>query len=136
EHGGARDAGTTVVGPVRPRPHIALAADRPGRIAGQRIPRGTVLARLAELGCEGEGEYILAVGPPSWRPDLGGPAELGGGGLRLGGVEHGGRWAAGGTRRAGAHHAAAAAPDGRPGAGRGRVRGGAQLSVRLPAAGR
>src|SRR5262249_40276547 len=52
------------------------AADRPGRIAGQRIPRGTVLARLAELGCEVEGEYILAVVPPSWRPDLVDPADL------------------------------------------------------------
>jgi phenylalanyl-tRNA synthetase beta chain len=76
EHGGARDAGVTTVGPVRPRPHIALSADRPGRIAGREIPRGTVVQRLSEVGCEVEGEYILAVVPPSWRPDLVDPADL------------------------------------------------------------
>jgi len=76
EHGGATDVGVTVVGPVRPRPHIALAADRPGRIAGRDIPRGTVVERLTEIGCEVEGEYILAVVPPPWRPDLVDPADL------------------------------------------------------------
>src|SRR5262249_34532162 len=76
EHGGARDAGVTVKGSIRPRPHIALAADRPGRLARRPIPGGPVLARLAEVGCEVEGEYILAVVPPPWRPDLVDPADL------------------------------------------------------------
>jgi phenylalanyl-tRNA synthetase beta chain len=76
EFGGAADGGLSVVGPARPRPHIALAADRPGRIAGRDIPLAAVVARLVEIGCEVEGEYTLAVVPPSWRPDLVDPADL------------------------------------------------------------
>jgi phenylalanyl-tRNA synthetase beta chain len=74
--GGASLAGRTVVGDPRPRPHIALAADRPGRVAGREIPTATVVSRLAEVGCEVEGEYTLAVVPPSWRPDIADPADL------------------------------------------------------------
>ncbi|HSV68316.1 MAG TPA: phenylalanine--tRNA ligase subunit beta [Mycobacteriales bacterium] len=75
-HGGGRSGGLTVVGARRSRPHIALAADRPGRLAGRPIPSATVAARLGEVGCVVEGEYILTVEPPSWRPDLVDPADL------------------------------------------------------------
>jgi phenylalanyl-tRNA synthetase beta chain len=75
-HGGAVSGGLTVVGEPRPREHIPLAADRPGRVAGREIAGPVVIQRLTEIGCEVEGEYVLAVVPPSWRPDLADPADL------------------------------------------------------------
>jgi phenylalanyl-tRNA synthetase beta chain len=74
--GGAVAGGLSEVGERRPRPHIALAADRPGRIAGRDIAGPVVVGRLAEVGCEVEGEYVLSVVAPSWRPDLADPADL------------------------------------------------------------
>ena len=76
EYGGAVVGGLTVVGEPRPRPHIALSADRPGRVAGREIPGPVVVGRLTEIGCTVEGEYVLAVVPPPWRPDLADPADL------------------------------------------------------------
>lgn len=76
ELGGATDAGLTVVGSPYPRPHIALAAGQPGRLAGRVIPPAAVMRRLTEVGCQVEGEYIFTVVPPSWRPDLADPADL------------------------------------------------------------
>ena len=75
-HGGATVGGLTEVGKPRSRVHIALAADRPGRLVGRPIPGPTVVARLAQIGCDVEGQYILTVAPPSWRPDLLDPADL------------------------------------------------------------
>jgi phenylalanyl-tRNA synthetase beta chain len=75
-HGGATAGELTEVGTPHPRPHIALAADRPSRLAGRPISGVTVAARLTEIGCEVEGQYILTVVPPSWRPDLVDPADL------------------------------------------------------------
>jgi phenylalanyl-tRNA synthetase beta chain len=76
EFGGVAEAGLTVVANPHPRPHIAFATGLPGRVAGREIPPATVTRRLTEVGCQVEGEYILTVVPPTWRPDLVDQADL------------------------------------------------------------
>ena len=82
--------------PVEPV-SIALAASYPGQVAGQHYGQDTVARRLREVGCEvteappgtpadsaagrrrGQRPHdgvTLLVTPPSWRPDLAGPADL------------------------------------------------------------
>ena len=74
--------GGAAAGPVTdedqrpPRPQVRLAVDQPGRVAGRAYPREVVLRRLAEVGCVVEGEQVLLVTAPTWRPDLTGPADL------------------------------------------------------------
>ncbi|MGY1653728.1 phenylalanine--tRNA ligase subunit beta [Geodermatophilus sp. SYSU D01119] len=78
EYGGARVVGAPVdVDTRRPRPSIALAADRPGRVSGVPYPAAQVVELLGAVGCavEADGE-LLTVTPPSWRPDLTDPADL------------------------------------------------------------
>ncbi|MGY1717304.1 phenylalanine--tRNA ligase subunit beta [Geodermatophilus sp. SYSU D01106] len=78
EYGGARVVGAPVdVDTRRPRPSIALAADRPGRVSGVPYPPEQVVELLGAVGCavEADGDR-LTVTPPSWRPDLTDPADL------------------------------------------------------------
>ncbi|MGX5656976.1 phenylalanine--tRNA ligase subunit beta [Geodermatophilus nigrescens] len=78
EYGGARVVGAPVdVDTRRPRPTIALAADRPGRVSGVPYPPEQVVELLGAVGCavEADGDR-LTVTPPSWRPDLTDPADL------------------------------------------------------------
>ncbi|MCW2599620.1 MAG: phenylalanyl-tRNA synthetase, beta subunit [Frankiales bacterium] len=76
------ELGGAVAGPVTdvdhraPRPQLQLPVDKPGQVAGRAYDRGTVLQRLADIGCEVTGDQVLLVTPPPWRPDLTGPAEL------------------------------------------------------------
>ena len=78
EHGGARVVGAPVdVDTRRPRPSIALAADRPGRVSGVPYPPEQVVELLGAVGCAVEADGgSLTVTPPSWRPDLTDPADL------------------------------------------------------------
>jgi phenylalanyl-tRNA synthetase beta chain len=48
----------------------------PGRVAGRDFDAAAVRRRLEVVGCAVEGEDVLRVTPPSWRPDLTGPADL------------------------------------------------------------
>jgi phenylalanyl-tRNA synthetase beta chain len=67
---------------------IRIAADLPDRIAGVSYPAGTTARRLTQIGAvvAADGD-ILAVTPPSWRPDLLQPADLVEEVLRLEGLE-------------------------------------------------
>ncbi|QKT07145.1 phenylalanine--tRNA ligase subunit beta [Gordonia sp. X0973] len=74
--------------PVEPTPVIAFAADAPDRTAGIVYPEGTSARRLREVGCAvEEHDGLLAVTPPSWRPDLRQSADLVEEVLRLEGLE-------------------------------------------------
>jgi phenylalanyl-tRNA synthetase beta chain len=77
EFGGAQAApGYTVVGEGSARPVVTMAASRPEDLVGMSIDRATVVARLEQVGCTVDGADELVVRPPSWRPDLTGPADL------------------------------------------------------------
>ena len=77
EHGGAADSGGyTVVGAGPVLPTIALPVELPGQTAGMSIAPAAVIARLVEVGCTVEDADVLRVRPPTWRPDLIGPADL------------------------------------------------------------
>ncbi|HEV7211618.1 MAG TPA: phenylalanine--tRNA ligase subunit beta [Blastococcus sp.] len=78
EYGGARVVGGLVDLDTRgPRPTIELAPDRPARVAGVPYTSGQVVELLGAVGCtvDADGD-LLAVTPPSWRPDLTDPADL------------------------------------------------------------
>ncbi|WP_353109326.1 phenylalanine--tRNA ligase subunit beta [Gordonia sp. (in: high G+C Gram-positive bacteria)] len=88
-------AGGQVAGPiadvrvdVAPVAAIQIAADEPDTTAGVTYAAGTTAARLREVGCsvDDSGE-LLAVTPPSWRPDLRQRADLVEEVLRLEGLE-------------------------------------------------
>lgn len=66
---------------------IVIDADLPDRTAGVAYPEGTTAARLREVGSAVDGDAILTVTPPSWRPDLRQPADLVEEVLRLEGLE-------------------------------------------------
>ncbi|MFT3899877.1 MAG: phenylalanine--tRNA ligase subunit beta [Gordonia sp. (in: high G+C Gram-positive bacteria)] len=87
--GGAETgAWTDVRLPVEPAPVIPFAADAPDRTAGIDYPAGTSAKRLREVGCTvEEHDGLLAVTPPSWRPDLRQSADLVEEVLRLEGLE-------------------------------------------------
>jgi phenylalanyl-tRNA synthetase beta chain len=76
ELGGATAGPITDVDERTPRPRLRLPVGRPGQVAGRAYERAVVLQRLADVGCEVEGDDVLLVTPPSWRPDLTGAAEL------------------------------------------------------------
>ncbi|MGB8649147.1 MAG: phenylalanine--tRNA ligase subunit beta, partial [Mycobacteriales bacterium] len=76
ELGGATAGPVTDVDDRAPRPQLRLPVDLPGRVAGRSYDTHTVLRRLADVGCAVEGDGVLVVTPPSWRPDLTGAAEL------------------------------------------------------------
>jgi phenylalanyl-tRNA synthetase beta chain len=76
EHGGGTAGPVTDVD-QRPTPaQVRLPVALPGRVAGVDYERDTVLRRLADVGCTTEGDDVLLVTPPTWRPDLTGPADL------------------------------------------------------------
>ncbi len=76
--GGAAGAGYTVAGPGPDRVTITVAVDLPARVAGFPISGETAVRRLEQVGCAvgGASGDILGVIPPSWRADLGTPADL------------------------------------------------------------
>ncbi|MDF0531880.1 phenylalanine--tRNA ligase subunit beta [Tsukamurella sp. 8F] len=86
-------AGGTVVGEITDiggyseRPAITIDAGLPARIAGVDYPAGTTERRLTQIGCRVQGDATLTVVPPTWRPDLGMPADLVEEVLRLEGLE-------------------------------------------------
>jgi phenylalanyl-tRNA synthetase beta chain len=65
---------TAPIEPVR----IVIRADLPDRVAGTEYGADTVIGRLREVGCEVDRkpDGLLAVQPPSWRPDLTDPNDL------------------------------------------------------------
>ena len=76
ELGGATPAGATDTGQAWPRPVITIDAGRPAHTAGIAISPEEVARRLVQVGCEVNGDDVLTVTPPSWRPDLTDPADL------------------------------------------------------------
>ena len=84
EHGGgtADPAWTDVDARTLPAA-ISLQADLPTRLVGVRYTTEEVMTTLEQIGCTvrapgpgTDGNETLAVVPPSWRPDLTGPADL------------------------------------------------------------
>jgi phenylalanyl-tRNA synthetase beta chain len=134
-HGGAKaKAGKQILdlNYPGPRPVISLDPARPERLIGVPYPAQRVADLLAAVGCtvSTEDAQSLAVTPPSWRPDLLGPADLVEEIVRLDGFD----------RVPSALPIAppgngltrpAAAPLGRADPGRARLRGGALVPVRL-----
>lgn len=74
--GGAVSAGTTDVDQHDEPAVLRLPVDLPSRLGGRDYPPAVVRRRLEEVGCTVEGDDVLRVTPPSWRPDLTGSAEL------------------------------------------------------------
>ncbi|MGZ8180107.1 phenylalanine--tRNA ligase subunit beta [Williamsia sp. SKLECPSW1] len=67
---------------------VVIDADLPDRVAGVSYPAGTTVRRLEQVGCAVTGPGPISVVPPSWRPDLRGPADLVEEVLRLEGLEN------------------------------------------------
>ena len=88
--GAAVVPGATHASAPVPQVTIALAADYPDRVAGQAYGSATVVRRLRQVGCEVTDPEapVLAVIPPSWRPDLTDPADLAEEVIRLEGYEN------------------------------------------------
>ena len=87
EHGGGTAEGAwTDVDAVEPPATISLRPDLPTRLVGVEYATDEVVATLEQIGCVVEPRWTqldggprlqtLAVAPPSWRPDLTGPADL------------------------------------------------------------
>jgi phenylalanyl-tRNA synthetase beta chain len=76
ELGGAVADGRTDVDSRPERPVLRMPVVMPGRVAGRAYDAAAVRRRLEVVGCSVEGEDVLRVTPPSWRPDLTGPADL------------------------------------------------------------
>ena len=76
ELGGASVGAITDVDERAARPQLRLPVGEPGRLAGRHYEPLVVRGRLIDVGCEVEGDEVLLVTPPSWRPDLTGAAEL------------------------------------------------------------
>ena len=140
---------------------ISMAVDYPDRVAGVVYGRDTVVRRLREVGCTvvqtrapsptvapwrsgpqpdedapapaapPASVSVLDVTPPSWRSDLTDPADLAEEVIRLEGYESIPSRMPRALAGTGADPAAAAAPVGGPDAGRGRLRRGAVLAVRV-----
>jgi phenylalanyl-tRNA synthetase beta chain len=78
EHGGGT-AGKAILDLNYPpaTASITMAADRPARLIGVPYPTARVVELLQEVGCAVTvADDQLTVTPPSWRPDLLGPADL------------------------------------------------------------
>jgi phenylalanyl-tRNA synthetase beta chain len=73
------------------QPVVKMAADLPDRTAGVAYGDGVTVARLTQIGARVQADpndpSVLAVTPPSWRPDLVQPADLVEEVLRLEGLE-------------------------------------------------
>jgi phenylalanyl-tRNA synthetase beta chain len=70
-----------------PRPTITMDPGRPSRLIGVEYPPERVAELLTAVGCEVTTGEALTVTPPSWRPDLLGPADLTEEVVRLDGFE-------------------------------------------------
>lgn len=66
---------------------IVIAPDHPDKVAGISYGRPVVVGRLREVGCTIRESDVLAVTPPSWRPDLTDPNDLAEEVIRLEGYE-------------------------------------------------
>ncbi|MBI1377444.1 MAG: phenylalanine--tRNA ligase subunit beta [Frankiales bacterium] len=88
-HGGGSYVGMTAVEAAREPVVVELDPALPGRVAGVPIERDVVVDRLAAVGATvaDASAAVLAVTPPSWRPDLVDPADLVEEVLRLGGYD-------------------------------------------------
>jgi phenylalanyl-tRNA synthetase beta chain len=68
---------------------VTMAPDYPDQVAGMAYGLDTVTGRLRQVGCEvSEDGPVLAVRPPSWRPDLTDPSDLAEEVIRLEGYEN------------------------------------------------
>ncbi|MCL2614835.1 MAG: phenylalanine--tRNA ligase subunit beta, partial [Nocardioidaceae bacterium] len=78
QHGGATaDAGFTHVGEPPAPSVITVAADLPARLSGIEVSAEEVVKHLRAVGATvEETDGMLAVVPPTWRPDLGDPYDL------------------------------------------------------------
>jgi len=79
EHGGGvADEALTDVDRTVPAPAFELELDHPGRLVGVPYTQDEVRAVLTEIGCtlQDVREGVVAVTPPSWRPDLASAVDL------------------------------------------------------------
>jgi phenylalanyl-tRNA synthetase beta chain len=76
--GATPDRGFTDVDNRVPGGSLVLDPGYPGRLAGRPFDAAVVRQRLVDVGCTVDElpGGLLAVTPPSWRPDLGQPADL------------------------------------------------------------
>jgi phenylalanyl-tRNA synthetase beta chain len=91
--GGTIEPGRTDVGVPPVLPPVVMPLELPDQIAGVRYERGVTARRLGQIGCAVElrssaGNAEIVATPPSWRPDLQGPADLVEEVLRLEGYEN------------------------------------------------
>ena len=66
---------------------VTMPAGHPDKVAGVAYGRDAVVRRLEQVGCTVAGDDVLAVTPPSWRPDLTDPNDLAEEVIRLEGYE-------------------------------------------------
>lgn len=78
EHGGGHYVGMTAVEAPHEATVIDLPVNEPGDVAGMEIPGVMVVRILQAVGCNmtDDTAEVLAVTPPSWRPDLTDPIDL------------------------------------------------------------
>jgi phenylalanyl-tRNA synthetase beta chain len=76
EHGGGVAGAVTDVDHRVARTPVRLPVGKPGQVAGREYSREQVVGRLVDVGCEVDGDEVLLVTAPTWRPDLTGPADL------------------------------------------------------------
>ncbi len=77
--GGRIEPGRTDVGVERVLPVVSLPLGEPARLIGRTFDRATIEHWLSIVGCtvaDTGDQGVLAVTPPSWRPDLARPADL------------------------------------------------------------
>jgi phenylalanyl-tRNA synthetase beta chain len=74
--GGAAAGGGTDVDEHPPPAVLRLPIEMTSRLAGRTYDDDVVRRRLADVGCQVEGDDVLRVAAPSWRPDLVGSADL------------------------------------------------------------
>ncbi|MEU5883987.1 phenylalanine--tRNA ligase subunit beta [Spirillospora sp. NPDC047279] len=89
ELGGAEIVpGVTHAEAPAPPVRVTMAAGHPDKVAGVTYGRDTVVRRLEQIGASVEGDDVLTVTPPSWRPDLVDPNDLAEEVIRLEGYEN------------------------------------------------
>ncbi len=76
EHAGGTVGAVTDIDSRVARGQVRLPVDKPGQVAGRPYSREAVVGRLVDVGCEVDGDDVLLVTAPTWRPDLTGPADL------------------------------------------------------------
>ena len=77
EYGGGNiGEAVTDLNETTPFPEIIFNPEEVTRLTGLTPSRDEVVSILEQIGCTVEGEFPLVVQPPTWRPDLLGPAHL------------------------------------------------------------